>query len=68
MKRKVARKLTLAKETVRALDRNALKGVEGGARINPPYTEWQGCFPTAICTYTCPIESVCYSCGTEPGV
>jgi hypothetical protein len=68
MKKRAARKLTLAKETVRDLDPNALRGAEGGATIDPPYTEWAGCFPTAICTYTCPIESVCYSCGGEPGV
>ena len=67
MKRKLARKLTLSRETVRTLGVEALKGVEGGT-IQPPYTEWQGCFPTAVCTYTCPVQSVCYSCGEVPGV
>ena len=68
MKRKLARKLTLSRETVRILGEEALQGAQGGATINPPYTEWPGCFPTAICTYTCPIESVCEACGTGPGV
>jgi hypothetical protein len=68
MKRKLARKLTLSRETVRTLGGETLKGVKGGGTIDPPYTEWPGCFPTAICTYTCPIESVCYSCGEGPTV
>lgn len=68
MKRKIARKLTLSRETVRTLNAADLQGVEGGATINPPYTEWAGCFPTAICTYTCPIQSVCYSCEGDPGL
>lgn len=67
MKRKLARKLTLSRETLRTLGVEALRGVDGGATIDPPYTEWVGCFPTAICSYTCPIESVCEVCGGGPG-
>lgn len=58
--KKKARKLSVSKETLWHLASGA------GPTINPPYTEWQGCFPTAICTYTCPVQSVCYTCNTEP--